>query len=105
MGLYNNSKNKIFELENNLDGTYSIKCLSLGIDLGFDSDKISFLHRNENAISFYIIGFDFGYYLFHATSWGVIDLSYFKTHNGANIGKRGKRNNSEAQQWKLLIHL
>ena len=69
-----------------------------------DHDKIAFRKENENAQSFNIHHFDDGYYLFQEKSGGVIDLSDFKTNNGANIGRCG-RNSSEAQQWKLVIYL
>ena len=99
-----NNVNQIFELENNNDGTYSIKSSGCGFYLGFDSNKISFRKRKENSQSFYVHHFEDGFYLFQEKCGAVIDLSDFHTHNGANIGKCG-RNNSEAQQWKLLIHL
>ena len=100
-----NNKNQIFELVNNFNGTYSIKCSASGLYLGFDNDKISFRHRNENSQYFNVYHFDEGYYLFQEKNGGVIDLSNFKTYNGANIGKCPRRNNSNAQQWKLEIHL
>ena len=96
--------NQIFELENNNDGTYRIKNSHSGFYLGFDADKIAFRKKNENSQSFYVHHFDDGFYLFQEKSGGIIDLSDFHTENGSNIGKCG-RNNSEAQQWKLVIHL
>ena len=66
--------------------------------------KLLFCKKNENSQSFYIHHFDDGFYLFQEKSGGIIDLSDFHTENGSNIGKCG-RNNSEAQQWKLLVHL
>ena len=99
-----NNNNQIFELENNFDGTYSIKCSASGLYLGIDADRIAFRRRNENAQSFYLNHFDDGYYLFQEKGGGIIDLTDFHTHNGANIGKC-HRNNSAAQQWKLVAHL
>lgn len=99
-----NNANQIFELEKNDDGTYSIKNTHSGLYLGMDNDKIAFRNKNENAQSFDIHHFEDGYYLFQEKGGGVIDLSNFETNNGANIGKCG-RNDSDAQQWKLVIHL
>ena len=100
-----NNLNQIFELEKNKDGTFWIKNSSSGLYLGFDAYKISFRRKNENSQSFYINHFDDGYYLFQEKFGGVIDLTDFHTENGSNIGKCGGRNNSEAQQWKLVIHI
>jgi uncharacterized protein YoxC len=99
-----NTDNQIFELENNFDGTYSIKCSASGLYLGIDADRIAFRKRYENGQSFYVNHFDDGYYLFQEKCGAVIDLSEYRTHNGANI-KTWKRNNSIAQQLKLVIHL
>ena len=99
-----NNANQIFELENNNDGTYRIKNSYSGFYLGFDEYTIAFRKKNENSQSFYMHHFDDGFYLFQEKSGGIIDLSDFHTENGSNIGKCG-RNNSEAQQWKLVIHL
>ena len=100
-----NNLNQIFELEENNDGTFSIKNSASGLYLGFDTDKISFRRRNENSQSFYLNHFDDGYYLFQEKNGGIIDLTDFHIENGSNIGKCGRRNNSEAQQWKLVIHI
>ena len=99
-----NNANQIFELENNNDGTYRIKNSYSGFYLGFDEYTIAFRKKNENSQSFYMHHFDDGFYLFQEKSGGIIDLSNFHTENGSNIGKCG-RNNSEAQQWKLVVHL
>jgi len=99
------NKNQIFELIKNNDGTYSIKSAFLDLYLGMDNDKIVFRKRNENSQSFYITHFEDGYYLFQDKYGGVIDLTDFKTNNGANIGRCPRRNNTSAQQWKLVIHL
>ena len=96
--------NQIFELENNNDGTYSIKNAKCGFYLGFDSNKISFRKKKENSQSFYVYHFEDGFYLFQEKCGAVIDLGDFHTENGSGIGKCG-RNNSEAQQWKLVVHL
>ena len=100
-----NNPNQIFELEKNNDGTFSIKNVGSGLYLGFDDDKISFRRRNENSQSFIVHHFEDGYYLFEGKNGGVIDLTDFHTENCSNIGKCDHRNNSEAQQWKLVIHI
>ena len=99
-----NNQNQIFELENNNDGTYSIKSSFSGFYLGFDDKKIAFRKKNENAQSFNVHHFGDGFYLFQEKGGAVIDLVDFKTKNGSDISKCG-RNNSDAQQWKLVIHL
>ena len=99
-----NNKNQIFEIEKNGDGTYSIKNSASGLYLGIDPDKISFRKRNENSQSFKIRHLGDGYYLFEEKCGAVIDLGNYKTHNGATIGKC-RLNYSEAQQWKLVVHL
>jgi DNA gyrase/topoisomerase IV subunit A len=98
------NQNQIFELINNNDDTYSIKSAFSDLYLGMDNDKIAFRRRNENSQSFKINHFDDGYYLFQNLNGGVIDLGNYETYNGASIG-RWHRNNSTAQQWKLVIHL
>ena len=100
-----NNPNQIFELEKNIDGTFSIKNVGSGLYLGFDDDKISFRRRNENSQSFIVHHFEDGYYLFEGKNGGVIDLTDFHTENCSNIGKCDHRNNSKAQQWKLVIHI
>ena len=99
-----NNQNQIFELERSLNDTYAIKCSASGLYLGIDKDKITFRRRNENYQSFYIHHFGDGYYLFQEMCGAVIDLSFCLTDNGTPIG-RSERNNSEAQQWKLVIHI
>ena len=101
---FRNNANQIFELENNNDGTYRIKNSHSGFYLGIDADKIAFRRKNENSQSFYVHHFDDGFYLFQEKCGAVIDLGDFHTENGSSIGKCG-RNNSEAQQWKLVVHL
>ena len=96
--------NQIFEFENNNDGTYSIKNSASGLYLGMDNNRIAFKHKNENGQSFYLHHFGDGYYLFQERGGGIIDLTDFHANNGANIGKC-HRNNSEAQQWKLVVHV
>ena len=96
--------NQIFELENNNDGTYSIKSSHSGLYLGIDPNRIAFRRRKENSQSFYVHHFGDGFYLFQEKCGAVIDLCDFHTENGSSIGKCG-RNNSEAQQWKLVVHL
>ena len=99
-----NNLNQIFELENNNDGTYSIKNSKTNLYLGFDANKIAFRRKNENSQSFYLHHFDDGFYLFQEKSGAILDLSGSHTDDGTIIQKY-KRNNSEAQQWKLVIHL
>ena len=99
-----NNQFQIFELERSLNDTYAIKCSASGLYLGIDKDKITFRRRNENYQSFYINHFGDGYYLFQEMCGAVIDLFFGLTDNGSPIG-RSERNNSEAQQWKLVIHL
>ena len=98
------NQNQIFELINNNDDTYSIKSAFSDLYLGMDNDKIAFRRKNENSQSFKITHFEDGYYLFQNINGGVIDLGNYNTYNGASIGRWG-RNNSTAQQWKLVIHL
>ena len=99
-----NNANQIFEIERNGDGTYSIKNSQSGLYLGVDPDRLAFRRRYENSQSFNVYHFDDGYYLFQEKCGAVVDLGDFHTNNGASIGKC-HRNNSEAQQWKLVIHL
>ena len=99
-----NNQNQIFELERSLNDTYAIKCSASGLYLGIDKDKITFRCRNENYQSFYIHHFGDRYYLFQEMCGAVIDLSFCLTDNGTPIG-RSERNNSKAQQWKLVIHI
>ena len=99
-----NNPNQIFELENNNDGTYSIKNSKTNFYLGFDADKIAFRRKNENSQSFYLYHFDDGFYLFQEKSGAVLDLLCGKTKNGTIIQKY-ERNNCKPQHWKLVIHL
>ena len=99
---YNN--NQLFELENNFDGTYSIKNSASGFYIGIDVDRIAFRRRNENSQSFYVHHFGDGFYLFEEKCGAVIDLGNYRTENGAGIGKCA-RNGSNAQQWKLVAHI
>ena len=100
---YNNN-NQLFELENNFDGTYSIKNSASGFYLGIDVDRIAFRKRNENSQSFYVRHYGDGFYLFEEKCGAVVDLGNYFTENGSKIGKFGK-NGSNAQQWKLVAHI
>ena len=99
-----NNENQIFELENNFDGTYSIKNSASGLYIGIDVDRIAFRKRHENSQSFYVHHYGDGFYLFEEKCGAVIDLGNYRTENGSGIGKCAK-NGSNAQQWKLVAHI